>query len=133
MSLALPAFLKDLNVDEFINNIIDIILKEIKSDKLNIENFSNIIARVMELASTNKKLTGPQKKDIVLFVMEQVQDFITKNHIAEENQSFISTVLSPMSVSIIIETIIDIVQNRFTINQKHVSCIMGIAKTLCKK
>lgn len=132
-----PAFITDLGLDKVLNESLKVLLAEVATDVLNVDNYASIIARAMELVDSIKTITGPQKKEAVVYLVDKIHDYIIKHTNASDKvKSVTDVVFSPSSISTVIETIISITRKEFHINEKHVGCLTNLAQSLfglCRK
>jgi len=131
--MELPDFVKSLDIEDFVDKTLETIFAEIKGMDSNVESYSNLIARAMELVDENALIKGAQKKELVLFIADKLQEYLAENYLTTEEKTFVETLLSPLSVSTLIETIIAVTQHKFHINEKHVKCIGGLVSSLKNK
>lgn len=131
--MELPDFVKNLDIEDFVHKTLETIFAEIKDVNSNVESYPNLIARAMELVDENNLIKGAQKKELVLFIADKLQEYLAENYLSTEEKSFVETLLSPSSVSTIIETIIAVTQHKFHINERHIKCVGGLVSSLKNK
>lgn len=132
-----PAFINDLGLNKVLNESLKVLLAEVATDVLNVDNYASIIARAMELVDGIKTITGAQKKEAVVYLVDKIHDYIIKHtNASHEVKSVTEVVFSPSSISTVIETIISVTKHDFHINEKHVGCLTNLAQSLvglCRK
>ena len=129
--IVIPEFITTLGLESVFNDSLKVLLAEVATDVLNIDNYASIIARAMELVDGVKQITGAQKKEAVVYLVDKIHDYIIKHtNASDEVKSLTAIIFSPSSISTVIETIIAITQNKFHINEKHISCMTNLAQSL---
>ena len=102
------------NISDISFDIYSKTIENINNKKLNVFDYMNLIAVLMEDVSQYSSLSGPEKKTVVINVSNDIITYISKSH----NDSNIKNILTPDTINNLIEVIIKAYKHRYTIKEK---------------
>lgn len=122
-----------MDLSDKVSDKFQTLVKEVATGVLSIDQYAQVVARAMELVDEIKDITGAEKKEAVLKIVDKIMKNID---IPEDKKNILEIIFSPDSVSTVIETIIMITKKQFHINEKHFNCVGKLASglvNLCSK